>query len=228
MKTKLIVALDVEDLRQAKSLVDRLTPCVKIFKVGSQLFTACGPDIVRLILKAGAEVFLDLKFHDIPNTVACAVGSAARLGVLMLTVHASGGQEMLWRAQKAAREASKRLKCRKPLILAVTVLTSQADKNVAGKVLALAKMAKESGVDGVVASVHECAALRKKFKRNFVIVTPGIRPQGAVLDDQKRAATPEAAIRAGSDFLVVGRPILEARDPLASAKGILKSMGGEL
>ncbi|MFH1692041.1 MAG: orotidine-5'-phosphate decarboxylase [Candidatus Omnitrophota bacterium] len=218
-KTELIVALDVPTLKEAKRLVDRLVSCVKIFKVGSQLFTAAGPEIIRYIHKKRGRVFLDLKFHDIPNTVREAVLSAARLKVFMLTVHAQGGFEML----KAAASAVCDLKAR-PLIVAVTVLTSQADKNAKSKVLFLARTALAAGADGVVSSAQECAALRKMLGRKCVIVTPGIRPQGADAGDQKRVATPEMALCAGSSYIVVGRPIVQAKSPAQAAKGILNEL----
>ncbi len=224
MSAKLILALDVDNFTQAKKLIDRLYPAVKIFKVGSQLFTGCGPRVIDYINKKGAKVFLDLKFHDIPNTVASAVAQAAKQGVFMLTVHAQGGIEMLKGAKASASEAAKKAKCRRPLIVAVTVLTSQKFENLHQHVLDLADDAYTAGLDGVVASVQEAADIRKMYKKDFVVVTPGIRPQGSGLQDQKRVATPAAAISAGSDFLVVGRPILEADDPFCAAKKILREM----
>jgi orotidine-5'-phosphate decarboxylase len=226
VKTKLIAALDVDTWAQAKKIVDRLYPSVKIFKVGSQLFTACGPKSIASIQKKGARVFLDLKFHDIPNTVAKAVAQAARLGVFMLTVHAQGGVEMLKAARAAAQNAVPGKYARRPLIIAVTVLTSQISEHVHGRVLDLADDAYASGMDGVVASVDEARDIRRMFKENFLIITPGIRPEGAERGDQKRVATPKAAIEAGSDFIVVGRPIVEAKDPATAAKDILREMRG--
>lgn len=217
-KTRLIVALDVPTFAEAKKLVDKLYPTVKFFKIGSQLFTAAGSRAVAYARRKGAEVFLDLKFHDIPNTVASAVEAAAGLDVFMLTVHASGGQEML----AAARQAAARAKKKKPRIVAVTVLTSQEAS--ARQVMDLARMASESGVDGVVASVREAAALRRALPKDFIIVTPGIRPNGPVHDDQKRTATVQDAVAAGSDFIVVGRPIVKADDPLAAARRISKDL----
>ncbi len=213
-KTQLIVALDVSTFAEAKKLVDRLCPTVKFFKIGSQLFTAAGARAVAYVRRQGGQVFLDLKFHDIPNTVAHAVEAAAGLDVFMLTVHASGGREML----KAAREAADRRGRKAPRIVAVTVLTSQEAS--ADQVLALARMAAESGVDGVVASVREAKALRRALPKDFIIVTPGIRPSGPAGDDQKRTATVAEAVAAGSDFIVVGRPIVKAVDPLAAARRI--------
>jgi len=214
LKAKIILALDVDTVKKAKYFVNKLYPRIKIFKVGSQLFILDGPKIVKLLRRKGAEVFLDLKFFDIPNTVANAVRQAVRLKVKMLTLHILGGQDMLKAAVKAAQEESHRLKFRRPLLIGVTVLTSQdADS---GEVLKLAKIALDSGLDGVVCSVKEAALLRKETKKQFIIVTPGIRLDKSKIDDQKRTATPEEAIKAGSDFLVIGRPILQAEDPITA------------
>jgi orotidine-5'-phosphate decarboxylase len=218
---KIILALDVDSLKKAQYFINTLYPEIKIFKVGSQLFTACGPKIVERICKKGAEVFLDLKYNDIPNTVSQAVRQAVRLQVKMLTMHISGGEEMLKAAVAAAREESAKLKIRRPLLIGVTVLTSQKAK--ASAVLDLARLGISCGLDGVVASVRETALLRRAMKKKIVIVTPGIRPKGAGAGDQKRVATPAEAIKAGSDYLVVGRPILEAQDPLAVVKAIASS-----
>jgi len=207
---QLILALDVDTFKEAKGFVDKLYPKIKIFKVGSQLFTAFGPKIIELLHKKGAEVFLDLKYLDIPNTVAGAVAAATRLKVKMLTLHISGGQEMLQAAVEAARLQAKALKITKPLLIGVTVLTSQTTKP--GEVLALAKRAIESGLDGVVCSAQEAMDLRRKIKKHFVIVTPGIRPDNFDRHDQKRIATVSQAVSAGSNFLVVGRPVLKALD----------------
>ncbi|MCX5714578.1 MAG: orotidine-5'-phosphate decarboxylase [Candidatus Omnitrophica bacterium] len=222
IEDKLIVALDVDTLDKAEYLVDLLYPEIRLFKVGSQLFTACGPSIVDFIREKGAEVFLDLKFFDIPNTVANAVRQAARLKVRMLTLHILGGEDMLKAAVKAAKEESGRLKIKPPLLIGVTVLTSQATKPA--QVVALARAGISAGLDGVVSSVKEAALLRKSIHKGFIIVSPGIRPPGASLGDQKRVATAQEAINAGSDFLVVGRPILEAKDPLRAVKEIIGSL----
>lgn len=217
--TQIILALDVDNFSQAKYFVQKLYPKIKIFKVGSQLFTACGPKIIEFIRKKGAEVFLDLKFFDIPNTVAHAVRQAVRLKVKMFTLHILGGKEMLKQAVKVARQESQRLKIRRPLLIGVTVLTSQpANSNT---ILRLAKTGLDCGLDGLVCSAKEAKFLRKHFKKNFIIVSPGIRLNKISGDDQKRTATLQEAIQAGSDFLVMGRPILEAKDPLAVAKEIL-------
>ncbi len=223
MKTQLIVALDVDSFKKAKRFVDKLYPRVRIFKVGSQLFTASGPKAVAYIRKKGADVFLDLKFYDIPNTVAQSVRQAVRLGVRMLTVHIAGGLKMLKAAVKAAREEALCLKQKKPLLIGVTILTSH--KASRKNVLKLAKIGLDCGLDGVVCSAQEAPLLREKIKKTFVIVTPGIRSDRALGDDQKRTATAREAIQAGSDFLVVGRPLLKSQEPLKVAKELLESCG---
>lgn len=216
---QIILALDVDTLKEAKNFVDKLYPKIKIFKVGSHLFTAYGPKIIELLHKKGAKVFLDLKYFDIPNTVAGAVAAAVRLKVGMLTLHISGGQEMLKAAVAAASCQAKALKIARPLLIGVTVLTSQTTK--AGKVLALAKQGLAAGLDGVVCSVQEAVALRHKIKNNFLMITPGIRPNNFSKDDQRRTATVNQAIKAGSDFLVIGRPILKAANPLLQTEELL-------
>lgn len=217
-KGKLILALDVDSLEKASHFVNLLSPKIKIFKVGSQLFTGCGPKIIDFIHKKGGEVFLDLKFHDIPNTVANAVSQACRLKVKMLTLHICGGEEMLKAAVKAAKEAALGIKHNRPLLIGVTVLTSQE----AGRdgVSRLARLGLACGLDGVVCSAREVKFLREELGKDFVIVTPGIRPKEKGADDQKRVATAQEAIAAGSSFLVVGRPVLEAKDPLKALKEI--------
>lgn len=219
MKAKIILALDVDSLLKAKHFVDRLYPKVKIFKVSPQLFISAGPKIVQAIHRRGAEVFLDLKFFDIPNTVANSVRQAVRLKVEMLTLHILGGQPMLKAAVESARRESGRLKVKRPLLIGVTVLTSR--KTHPHQVLKLARMGLDCGLDGVVCSVREAKLLREKISKKFVIVTPGIRPDKKVYDDQKRTATVKEAIQAGSDFLVMGRPILEAKDPLKTVKELI-------
>jgi len=233
MREKLIVALDVEGFDRAKELVDKLYPTVKIFKVGNQLFTSCGPDIVKAIQRKGGKVFLDLKFHDIPNTVKGAVKSATRWGVLMLTVHTSGGREMLKEAVSAANTAAKQLKTVRPKIFGVTVLTSMdnkalsdigVDKKVKDIVLYLAKTAKDSGLDGIVASAKELPLVKKALGKDFSVITPGIRPLTHEKADQKRVVTPSEAIKKGADFIVVGRPITGAKNPKLAAEEILSEM----
>ena len=233
-RERLIVALDVDGLAQAEALLDRLQGLVGWFKIGNQLFTATGPAAVELVQKRGAEVFLDLKFHDIPNTVAGAAREATRLGVGMFNVHASGGRAMMRAAAESAAAAAAELSVRRPLAIAVTVVTSldraalqgelRVASSVEGHVLHLATLAHEAGLDGVVASPNEIGALRRALGPGFAIVTPGVRPAGADAGDQQRIATPAAAVRAGAHYLVVGRPITAAPDPAAAAQAILRQM----
>ncbi|MDO8675631.1 MAG: orotidine-5'-phosphate decarboxylase [Candidatus Omnitrophota bacterium] len=221
--SKLIVALDVDTLDEAKRIIEDLGDIVDIFKVGSRLFVAHGPSVVHHLQAKGKKVFLDLKFHDIPNTVAGAVRSAVSLSPLfMLTVHTQGGLEMLQAASKAAKEQAIALGIPRPLIIGVTVLTSQArDADTNDIVMQRALLAKQAGLDGVVASVEEAALVRGRLGKGFIIVTPGIRPAGTDAGDQKRAATPAAAMQSGSDFIVVGRPIIQAPSPRQAALKIL-------
>jgi len=237
-RDKLIVALDVDTANRAFDLFDSLRDVVGMFKIGSQLFTAAGPDIVRKILAKGGRVFLDLKFHDIPNTVAAASIEAARLGVSIFNVHASGGTEMMTRAAEAVSETAKREGVPKPKVIAVTLLTSldsaalrqigisdDAETSVAN----LARAAATCGLDGVVASPHEIQIVRAAVPNpEFIIVTPGIRPGCVATDDQRRVMTAAGAIRAGADYLVVGRPILDADDPVAAANSIVAEIEGGL
>jgi orotidine-5'-phosphate decarboxylase len=226
-RDRLIVALDTPGLRAAEALVERLTGVVAHFKVGSALFTAAGPAAVEMVRRRGGRVFLDLKYHDIPATVAGAVEAAARLGVGLLTVHASGGAAMLRAAAEAARAAGRD----RPRIVAVTVLTSLdraalqrelcVPVAVEGHAVHLAALAREAGCDGVVASPREAGRLRSLLGPGALIVTPGIRLAGGAADDQARTATPAMAVRAGADYLVVGRPITGAADPAAAAAAIL-------
>ena len=219
---QVIVALDVDTLLQAQTLVDMLYPEIKIFKVGAHLFTAFGPQIIDLLHKKGAQVFLDLKYFDIPNTVAQAVAVAARLKVKMLTLHIAGGEEMLRQAVEAVAQEAKKNNYPAPLLIGVTVLTSKSAD--AEEVFALAEKGIACGLDGVVCSAREAAVLRQRIRKSFFIITPGIRTANAPNDDQKRTATAAEAVKAGSDFLVIGRPILEADDPLKMAKEILSSI----
>jgi len=216
----IILALDVDSFEKARHFVNKTSSRIKIFKVGSQLFTAAGPKVIDFIRKKKAEVFLDLKFFDIPNTVANAVRQAVRLKVKMLTLHICGGEEMLARAVEAAKDESRRLKIRRPFLIGVTVLTSQSAD--ADKIFRLAKSGLDCGLDGIVCSPRETEYLRKRIKRDFIIVTPGIRAENTPSDDQKRTSTAKEAIAAGSDFLVVGRPILTAREPCLAIKNLLK------
>lgn len=222
----LIVALDVDNLDEARAIVGKLGDSVDIYKIGSQLFTTYGPQAVTTITSLGKKVFLDLKFHDIPNTVANAVSAAVGLDVFMMTVHTIGGRDMMELAVLAAQKKARALGIQKPLIVGVTVLTSTLkDASTEIQVLERAQWAKEAGLDGVVASVEEAVMLRKNLGDNFLIVTPGIRPAGTDKSDQKRTATPLEAIRNGSNFLVVGRPILSASSPQEAAQKILKEIG---
>jgi orotidine-5'-phosphate decarboxylase len=227
-RDRLIVALDVPSATQARQIVQAIGESASTYKVGKQLFTAEGPQIVRDLVSSGRKVFLDLKFHDIPNTVAGAVREAAKLGVSMLTVHASGGSRMLKAAAEAAAQSSA-----KPLVLAVTVLTSLAEADlveigVAGgvqdQVLRLGALARAAGCGGLVASAREARELCRKLGEDFAVVTPGVRPAGAEAGDQARVLTPKEAIAAGSTYLVVGRPILEAPDPGMAAARIVQQI----
>ncbi len=231
---RILVALDVPSASAALSLADTLRGAVGGFKIGSQLFTAAGPDIVRKMVDRGDSVFLDLKFHDIPNTVAGAIQSSADLGVWMVNVHASGGRPMMEAARKAADERRPPGR-HKPLVIAVTVLTSLDAQTLASvgvsaspleQVVRLAELAQASGLDGVVASPQETAAICKACGPSFVIVTPGIRggSAAAAKDDQQRTMSPAEAVAAGSSYLVVGRPITAAPDPREAARLIAQSL----
>jgi len=227
-RQRLIIALDVPNADAARKIVAAVGDSASTYKVGMQLYTAEGPAVVRELVASGRRVFLDLKFHDIPNTVGAAVREAAKLGVDMLTVHASGGGKMLRAALEAAAKVNPKL-----LVLAVTVLTSldNSDLETLGirggaseQVLRLAALALGNGYKGIVASAQECAALRQEFGHDFTIVTPGVRPAGSGHDDQARVVTPAEAIAAGATHIVVGRPITEAPDPAAEARAILSQM----
>jgi orotidine-5'-phosphate decarboxylase len=231
---RLVVALDVGTAAQALHLVEALRGLVGMFKIGQQLFTAEGPEIVRRIIGMGQQVFLDLKFHDIPNTVAKAGVEAARLGVRIFNLHALGGQAMMRKTVEAVDEAVIRERLQRPLILGVTVLTSHdraslaeigIDQAVEEEVIRLAQLCQSCGIDGVVASPREVAPIRKAIPNpNFVILVPGIRPQGAALHDQSRVMAPAEALRAGADYLVIGRPIIEAQDAALAARKILQEI----
>ena len=232
-RNPIIVALNVPAADAALKLAGQLAPVCGGFKIGSELFTAAGPDIVKQIRATGAIVFLDLKFHDIPNTVAKAVASAVRLDVQMLTLHTSGGGEMMRAAEKSAQDTAKSLSLQPPLVLGVTVLTSSNDDTLAEtgceadaekQVLRLAQLAVKSGLRGLVCSPLEIAALRKVMPARVHLVTPGIRTGAEKADDQKRTQTPKEAIQAGANWLVIGRPICEAENPRAAAEKILESL----
>jgi orotidine-5'-phosphate decarboxylase len=228
---RIIVALDVDTREEALDLVQKLRGKVGLFKVGSQLFTSEGPALVREILDSGENVFLDLKFHDIPNTVAKAALSAVRLGVSMMTLHAGGGRRMMTSVREALMKAA--LPGPRPLTLAVTVLTSMGDQDLKEtgcpshsleQVVRLARLAHQSGMDGIVASPVELPVLRQEFGKAMILVTPGIRPAGSDLNDQIRIATPSVAIQAGADYLVVGRSITASADPVRSLESILEEL----
>lgn len=230
-RERLIVALDVSTAEAARKIVAAVGDSASTYKVGMQLYTAEGPSIVRELISSGRRVFLDMKYHDIPNTAGAAVREAALQGVRMLTVHAAGGGKML----RAAREAAEKVNP-KTLVLAVTVLTSLDGGDletlgvrggVSDHVLRLAALALGNGYKGLVSSAHECPALREEFGHDFVIVTPGVRPAGSGHDDQARVVTPAEAIAAGASHIVVGRPITEATDPAAEARAILGQIAAE-
>ena len=233
MRNPIIVALDVPTGEAALKLVEQLAPVAGGFKVGSELFTSAGPDIVRRIRERGTLVFLDLKFHDIPNTVAKAVAAAVQLDVQMLTVHTSGGMEMLKAAEQSAQETAWRLGHSPPLVLGVTVLTSLdagalkeigLDANVDYQVRRLATVATKAGLRGLVCSPLEVAKLRQAIPPATQLVTPGVRTGTEKADDQKRTLTPREAVAAGANWLVIGRPIYAAENPRAAAEKILESL----
>lgn len=237
-RSSLIVALDFDSLSSALKFAKQIADLVGMFKIGSQLFTSAGPEAVRQVAALGTGIFLDLKFHDIPNTVAGAVLSVAAMpGVQLVNVHALGGTAMMQAAMQAV-SAGVPMGADRTRLLAVTILTSMDQKAIRevgiggapkDRVVKLAKLAKKAGVDGVVASVQEAKAIRKACGRDFLIVTPGVRPKAkstdAMQDDQARTATPTEAIRAGADYLVVGRPILSASDPRAATQEIVEEIG---
>ncbi len=225
---KIIVALDYPDAPAALDMAARLTPALCRVKVGKELYTAAGPALVEALVARGFGVFLDLKFHDIPNTVAGACKAAARLGVWMMNVHAAGGRSMMMAAREALGDGSVR-----PKLIAVTVLTSMAQSDLADigmlggpneAVLRLATLARSAGLDGVVCSAQEARALRAAFGTGFDLVTPGIRPSDGEQGDQKRVMTPRAAVDAGADYLVIGRPITQAADPVAMLQRIQREI----
>ncbi len=233
VRKRLIVALDLADPSRARTLATVLAPEVGMFKVGKQLYVSAGPDIVRTIHELGGEVFLDLKFHDISNTVAAAAVEAARLGVRLFNVHASGGPEMMRQTAAAVEKVCGEEGLRRPSVLGVTVLTSLDDSDletlgiqggVRAQVLRLAGMVREAGLAGVVCSAQEAADIRRACGDGFLLVTPGIRPAGEQAGDQKRIMTPGDAVRAGIDYIVVGRPITGADDPADAARMVVAEM----
>jgi len=236
-KQRLIFALDVDNLEDARNWVEKLQGQVGVFKIGKQLFTRCGPEVVNLVQDGGCDVFLDLKYHDIPNTVAMAGLEALRLGVRMFNVHALGGFEMMAKLVAEIDKACPRGNPNRPILLAVTILTSSTEETLRGvgidrpvqvMVPKLARLAKDAGMDGVVASPKEVGLIRDVCGEDFLIVTPGVRPTFASQDDQKRVTTPGEALRSGADYLVVGRPISAAADPALAAGMILQEMQAAL
>lgn len=226
VSSPVIVALDYDNAEAALAMASKLDPSVCRVKVGKELFTIAGPDLVRQLVAQGFQVFLDLKFHDIPNTVAAAVKAAAKLGVWMVNVHASGGERMM----RAAAEALAPMGDKRPLLIGVTVLTSTAEEELPAvgvqrplreQVVALAQLAQASGLDGVVCSAMEAETLKKACGKSFALVTPGIRPAGSAADDQRRIVTPVDALKQGSDYLVIGRPITGTEDPMAALEAIV-------
>ncbi len=233
---RLILALDMDSEEKALEMVRFLSGWVTTFKVGSQLYTACGPDVVRRIREAGGRVFLDLKFHDIPSTVAKAGIEAARLGVFMFNVHVSGGGTMIQRCVETVSETCEREGLIRPFMIGVTLLTSICEETlrddigvarpIPDQVVHFARLAREEGLDGVVASARDVPRIREACGKDFLIVTPGIRPAGAALDDQSRVATPAHALEYGADYLVVGRPVTAAPDPGKEVRRILEEIRG--
>jgi orotidine-5'-phosphate decarboxylase len=233
-KERIVLALDLDSDREALAVVDELAGSVGMFKVGHQLFTAYGPDIVRRIVGQGGKVFLDLKYHDIPNTVAKASAEAVKLGVALFNVHALGGADMMKAAAASARETADALGRPVPIVLAVTVLTSMDERglrrelkitrSLPRQVSHLARMAQRCGMHGVVASPQEIKLLRRAVKHPFVILTPGVRPEWAARDDQKRIMAPAEAIALGADYIVVGRPVLKAQDRKGAVEKIIEEI----
>ncbi|MDF9408031.1 orotidine-5'-phosphate decarboxylase [Pelotomaculum isophthalicicum JI] len=234
IKNPLIIALDVDTIEEASVLVDKLSPYAGAFKVGMQLYNYEGPEVIRILKEKNVAIFIDLKLHDIPNTVAGAARVLTRHGVSILNVHAAGGKTMMREAVKAARDEAAKTGIDCPLIVAVTVLTSidqEVFNNEVGingsiqeRVVLWARMAREAGLDGVVASPHEIAAIRKACGNDFVIITPGVRPAGVIANDQKRIMTPGEAMRQGATYLVVGRPVTASPDPAQAARAILEEI----
>ena len=236
-RRRLIFALDVDSFEKAQDWVEQLHEQVGLFKIGKQLFTRCGPRVVEMVRDRGSDVFLDLKYHDIPNTVAKAGVEACRLGVAMFNVHALGGPEMMRKTVEEVDAWCAQNDTPRPIMLAVTILTSSTEetlrsvgieRSVEEMVPRLAKLTQEAGFDGVVASPKEVGLIRAACGEDFAIVTPGVRPAFASLDDQKRVTTPAAAIAAGATHLVIGRPISAATDPAEAARLILDEIAGAL
>jgi orotidine-5'-phosphate decarboxylase len=235
-KDRLIIPLDVSTLAEAEALVARLAPHVGLFKIGLQLFHSEGPAVIEAVQKVAGPVFYDGKFYDIPNTVAGAAAAITRLGVKMFNVHALGGKAMMLAAREAAECTASALGIKRPLVLGVTIVTSIDEtvlleecgigRPLEEEVLSLARLAQEAGLDGVVASVHEAPAIREACGQDFLIVCPGIRPAGTKANDQARLATPQLARDSGADYIVVGRPITGASEPVKVAQAIAAQLGG--
>lgn len=226
---RIVVAMDFDNAEQCVAMAKRLSPRDCRLKVGKELFTVCGPKIVEQLMMLGFDVFLDLKFHDIPNTTAKAVRAAAELGVWMVNVHASGGERMMM----TAREALEQSLSKRPLLIAVTVLTSMETVDLAGigierspeeQVMKLAQLTHKCGLDGIVCSAQESSLMRSQFGQSFCLVTPGIRLESSPADDQRRTLTPSAAIAAGSSYLVIGRPITQSSNPVATCQSIIQAL----
>jgi len=231
---KLIVALDVPSIAEAEKLVKLLSPLVTVFKVGNELFTSSGPSVIQMIHSYQCKVFLDLKFHDIPNTVGSACEAAVRHKVFMLNVHVLGGKNMMFQAVQSVHKTAQEVSIKPPLILGVTILTSMKEndlkevgitKKLERQVVNLAMLAKGCGLDGVVASAHEIEPIRKKTDKDFLIVTPGVRPVWAAHGDQKRVMTPKETIEKGANFIVIGRPITQDPSPLEAVEKIFNEIG---
>lgn len=237
IRKKLVLALDVEDINEAKKLVDELSPYIATFKVGLQLFCGYGLEIVNYIKEKNADFFLDVKLHDIPNTVEKASYNVVKNGANFFNIHATGGIEMMKAAKKGAVEAAIKYGKKKPLVLAVTILTSinqdvlsnelSNTKTIEEFVIQLAKNAKIAGLDGVVASAKELKAIKKELGDDFIVLTPGIRPKWSATDDQQRIATPKSAIEDGADYIVLGRAITKAQDKIEAIKKIYEEIQGE-
>jgi len=236
-KDRLIFALDVDDFSAAEDWVKQLQTNVGLFKIGKQLFTRCGPEVVKMVQSYGGDVFLDLKYHDIPNTVAKAGVEACKLGVKIFNVHALGGEEMMRKTAEEVNAYCAKSGSERPMLLAVTILTSSTEETLRGvgidrpveeMVVRLAQLTKSAGFDGVVASPKEAALIRAACGPDFAIITPGVRPLFSAMDDQKRVTTPAQAIAAGATALVIGRPISAASNPLEAAGKILTEIAGAL
>ncbi len=237
LRNPIVVALDVSSANQALELVDQLRGLAGMFKIGKELFTTAGPDVVREIINSGEEVFLDLKFHDIPNTVAKAGAAATRLGVSIFNIHALGGSAMMKAVAEAVDDVATRESLPKPKILGVTILTSHTRESLTevgiasdleSEVVRLAQLCEASGIDGVVASPREISPIKNVVKTpDFVILTPGVRPRGSAMNDQKRIMTPSEALSAGANYLVIGRPITAAENPRLAAEQILAEILGQ-